>query len=256
VSKDRVPVEERPSVLFQALRLDPFSKDIWFEWLDRFGDRDGSLAVAAEQIGIVELPERKRALIAERLAALPTSTPEECQATIANLVEYARSLGEDVEAEKARLLVTAEDLDVQRRSFRGQVYTTQEEAKSATDEWTKVELDRVAAEMSSEKLKIQREGDRLVIGYHENTYRGEREVLVNRLLKLEAKKLRPPNEVPWIITLVIAGLFLLPFGGIGLLPLVAGLAIWHVNATRRENRLCRMYPEVFESSKARSRARP
>jgi hypothetical protein len=246
VSKDRVPVEERPSVLFQALRLDPFSKDIWFEWLDRFGDRDGSLAVAAEAIGIVELPERKGALVSQRLAALPQSTPEECQSAVAKLNDYAAFLGVDGELERQLLLAKADELDVQRRSFRGKVYTTQDKAAAAETEWRRGELDKLAADLSTDRTKIQREGDRLVIVQHPGEGSPPQWVR-DALLRREMARLRTPNEKRMIIGLSVVGLCLLPFGGFGLIPLLlSGLYWWHGD-NRRGKALRAAHPAVFGS---------
>lgn len=255
VSKDRVPVEERPSVLFRALGLDPFSKDIWFEWLNRFGDQDGSLAVAAEAIGIVELPERKGALVAQRLAALPQSTPEECQSAVAKLNDYAAFLGFDAELEQNLLIAKAEELDEQRRSYRGEVFATEEEAKAAEEKGKLNELEALAREFSSERLRIERRAEQLVITEH-SLNNAQLEVALDRHLRREAQKLQPYNEKVVLASLVIVGALLAPVGGTGLVLILAALLYWRHKNGQRRDAVAGKHPGLFTEAAVEAARRP
>lgn len=241
VVRNRVPDDAVANVLVESLNLNPFAKDIWFEWLARFGDRDSSLATAADSVGVVELAERKMAVLAEALAKLPTDTPDECYAGIAVLEEQAMLLGADCNPQRQSLLAKAEALALERRSFRGEAYKTEEEASVAAQEWNRLELDKIAGQMSTEKLPIRRDGDQLVFAVTEPPAPSS----IQRLLEVEGGKLQPPGEKLLIVVLIIAGVSLIPVAGLGLVLILGAYLLWRQADSRRQNSLRAAHPAIF-----------
>lgn len=131
VAAGRVPGDQVQSVLVQALTLDPFNAAAWTEWLDRFGDHDGSVGASAEALGVGEVKSHKAKLVAQHKGTLPWDTPEDCRANSPVLEKYAESLGFDFDAERTLIEARAAKLDRERRTFNGTEYPSLSEATEA-----------------------------------------------------------------------------------------------------------------------------
>ncbi|AYG95608.1 hypothetical protein D8I30_10765 [Brevundimonas naejangsanensis] len=134
VGAGRVPAEEVPAVLVEAIGLDPFLEKPWRLWVEKMGDRDGSLVRAAEDLGLPIVAVHKQDLFSRRRAALSWSTPEECQRNADLLEEDARFYGLPFDDIRREIESRAEALDQQRRTFNGIVYPTVEDGARARAE--------------------------------------------------------------------------------------------------------------------------
>jgi uncharacterized membrane protein YhaH (DUF805 family) len=131
VMAGRVASDQLSSVLVQALTLDPFSVEAWACWLERLGDQDGSVQASATQLGVGDVAARKVALIAQRKAALPWATPEECRSSSIVLKKYAQWLGAAFDEEERAIEAKITTLDRERRTFNGIEYETADDADAA-----------------------------------------------------------------------------------------------------------------------------
>ena len=134
VGAGRVPEEEVPAVLAESIGLDPFLEKPWRLWVEKMGDRDGSLARAAEALGLPFVALHKQHLLARRRAALSWATPEECQRNSEVLEEDARFFGLPFDDIRREIESRAEALDQQRRTFDGIVYPTMQDSARARAE--------------------------------------------------------------------------------------------------------------------------
>lgn len=128
----RVPEAEIRRVLVQSLELDPFGDKAWNVWIEKFGDKDGSVAASAKALG-VQVAAYKSNLISQRRATLAWSTPEECRESSGVLEDYAAWVGFPFDTERARIAELAEDLDRTRCTFNGVLYPTLSEATAARE---------------------------------------------------------------------------------------------------------------------------
>lgn len=134
VGAGRVPEEEIPAVLVEAIGLDPFLEKPWRLWVEKLGDRDGSLVRAAGDLGLPVVAVHKQDLFSRRRAALSWSTPEECQRNGDLLEEDARFYGLPFDDIRREIECRAEALDTERRTFNGIVYPTAEDSARARAE--------------------------------------------------------------------------------------------------------------------------
>lgn len=131
VAAGRVPDKDVQSVLVQALACDPFNEEGWTEWLDRFGDQDGSLSASADVVGVTVVKDHKAKLFSQRKDALSWNTPEECQVNSVILEQHAEWLGCPFDAERTAIENRAMKLDKKRRTFSGIEYPSLAEATAA-----------------------------------------------------------------------------------------------------------------------------
>lgn len=139
VGAGRVPKEEVPVVLAEAIRLDPFLERPWRLWVEQMGDRDGSLNLAAEHFGLPFVALHKQELVSSRRAALSWSTPEECKRNGDILEETARFYGLPFDDIRRDIEGRAAELDQARRTFNGTVYPTVEEGMRALVEMEEID---------------------------------------------------------------------------------------------------------------------
>lgn len=131
VASGRVPDDQIQSILTQAIDLNPYAELPWRLWIEKLEDRDGSVLKAAQTIGILGLEAHRDALLAAERNALKWSTPEECLQNSPRLEARAAALGVPFDAERDQIARVAEQLDLARRTYKGSLYPTEAEAKSA-----------------------------------------------------------------------------------------------------------------------------
>ena len=131
VTSGRVPEAEAQATLVQALELDPFNDLAWKTWLERFGDKDGSVGASAKALGVAVAESHKAKLISQRKASLPWSTPEECRESCQTLEQYAASIAFPFDTERGQIDTLTADLDRTRRTFNGVLYSTIAEVSAA-----------------------------------------------------------------------------------------------------------------------------
>ncbi len=134
VAAGRVPDEETAAVLVEALQLDPFLDEGWRLWVERAGDKDGSVARAAYTLGVGGLVHHKRSLLERKRAELWWSTPEECRSSCDALEVHAQFYGVPFDTLRQDIEARAVGLDESRRTFAGTVYDTIEAMEIAKAE--------------------------------------------------------------------------------------------------------------------------
>jgi hypothetical protein len=141
VSAGRVPVDEIAVVLTEALQLNPFHERAWRLWVERMGDEDGSIVLAASDLGATDLAAFKQSLLEQTRAGLAWSTLQECSASGEQLEARAVFLGAPFEKHRIEiericdaLKAKSVALDEARRTFNGKIYATAEEMESARAE--------------------------------------------------------------------------------------------------------------------------
>ena len=134
VAAGRVPDEEIAAVLVEALQLDPFLDEGWRLWVERAGDKDGSVARAAYKLGVGGLVHHKRSLLERKRAELWWSTPEECRSSCDALEVHAQFYGVPFDTLRQDIEARAVGLDESRRTFAGTVYDTIEAMEIAKAE--------------------------------------------------------------------------------------------------------------------------
>ena len=127
VAAGRVPSDEAAAVLIEALQLNPFADRAWELWVERIGDQDGSVARAAEALGVTGLVHYKQSVLERGRAELAWSTPEECESSGDLLEAQARFLGLPFNSLRKEIRAKSVALDELRRTFNGKLYATIEE---------------------------------------------------------------------------------------------------------------------------------
>lgn len=109
-------------------------------------------------------------------------------------------------------------------------------------------LTAIAADLSTGEVKVARQGDELVIAapfVPAIDIDGLRRDKVARLLKREARKLWSPGENWQVIGLIVGGLFLITFYGVGLLVILGGMLRGSTLNKRYRAEVQRRYPGLF-----------
>ena len=218
VATGRVPDNDVQAVLVRALELDPFSERVWTTWIDRFGDADGSVGASGDALGVGAVEEHKARLLSQQKAGLAWSTPEECEANLAQLEQFAVWLGFPFESERAEIEQLAINLDLARRTVEGVAYPTKAEAETALAEISTREISDCEA-LSAVDFK--------------------------QFVHRETKKLWTPGDNWMVFGSIIVGALLFSTGAIGLLPIAFGL--WRSQVLNKRYRLVleRDRPELF-----------
>ena len=143
ISKGRITGEEAEKRLIESLTLNPYEPESYLLWLDRYGDEDGLLGLAAQHFGIWEVSERKDEMLLRYEAGLNLSSLEECEISLAKLTSYAFRLGKvNIDREREYISAEIDRFDRERRTFNGVLYESLEEARAAEIQWESDRPDR------------------------------------------------------------------------------------------------------------------
>lgn len=135
VANGRVPDDAVERVLIEAVHLHPYDTSFYELWLNLFGDQNGELDVIEEFFGVSVSTRTKADLFAAHKASLDLSTPEACERSLVDMEDYALSIGyRGFAAEKAEILMLAQQLDQERRTVAGVIYKSSQAATAAQDE--------------------------------------------------------------------------------------------------------------------------
>ena len=118
-------------------------------------------------------------------------------------------------------------------------------------------LTEIASEVSKEGLEVHRQGDKLVTSKVERApldFDGLKRSAIDKLLSEEARKIWTPAENVQVIAMIVAGVFLIAFYGLGLVLIVIGLLARNGLNKRYKAELRRRYPTVFPISEIEARA--
>lgn len=135
VANGRVPDDAVERVLIEAVHLHPYDTSFYELWLNLFGDQNGELDVIEEFFGVSVSTRAKKDLFAAHKASFDLSTPEACERSLVDMEDYALSIGyRGFAAEKAEILMLAQQLDQERRTVAGVIYKSSQAATAAQDE--------------------------------------------------------------------------------------------------------------------------
>lgn len=147
-----------------------------------------------------------------------------------------------VEARKAELAAE----DTAGRMAADQAEQARLEAQRARRE---IALDEIAQDISQDGVDLRRKGDEieLVPELEPLDVDGLRQVKLRNLLNREGRKLWSRGDNWLVISLIVAGLFLIPLSGAGLILIVAGL--WRGDLLNKKYRavVTEKYPGIFAS---------
>lgn len=112
-------------------------------------------------------------------------------------------------------------------------------------------LIEIAAEVSKEGFEVHRQGDKLVTAKVEGApldFDGLKRSAIDKLLNEEARKMWTPSENVQVIAMIVAGVFLITFYGLGLGLILVGLLARNGLNKRYKAELRSWYPTVFPIS--------
>lgn len=153
-----------------------------------------------------------------------------------------------VEARRAELKASA-------REAQAVAAQKDQERRAAEQERREEALDTIAANLSQHCATIVRHGDDLAMEATQVPtldVEGLRRSKVDRLLKREARKMWTPGENWQVITLIVAGVFLITFYGVGLLLILGGVLRGSALNGRYREAVRQSYPALFPSDQAAS----
>ena len=89
----RIPEAEQQSILFQALSLNPYNKEIYLSLLDNYGDKDGSIEAMAVVFDVNDITEKKKVLLDEFYKDQSKETEDDCLNLRTIMSDKAEQLG-------------------------------------------------------------------------------------------------------------------------------------------------------------------
>jgi len=145
VAAGRVPSGTTTKVILEAFRLNPYDESFYRYWFKTHGDNAGELESLENYFGVHVSKKIKQDLITARKATLDITTPEACEQSIANLEEYARSIGyKEITRDIEVIQLRAKNLDETRRTVNGITYPTVQDALAAKEEIARAAKEEIA----------------------------------------------------------------------------------------------------------------
>lgn len=132
--------------------------------------------------------------------------------------------------------------------------SAEEEAERARTEAERIRrhaaLDEIAQDISRDGIEVQRSGEEieLVLALEPLDVDGLRRDKLRNLLNREGRKLWSRGDNWLVISLIVAGLFLLPMGGAGVVLIIAGGWRGEVLNKRYRAVVAAKYPGLFAPS--------
>ena len=200
VQAQRVPSDEVPEVLIEALQLDPFLDDGWKIWIELIGDYDGSVVDAAQQFITNDLDQHKQILFENQSSILEWSTPEESLSNIAALEVHARFYGIPFAPLKQKIEDYAATLDEQRRTFSGTVYDSVQDMEAAKVDAAEVAQRTVGGAVFDSDSEAAEARDLQTRTFNGKVYLSDRAAI-----KAKQRYLRANHKFYWLL------IFIAPF---------------------------------------------
>jgi hypothetical protein len=193
VAAGRVPSDETAAVLIEALQLNPFADRAWELWVERIGDQDGSVARAAEALGVTGLVHYKQSVLERGRAELAWSTPEECESSGDLLEAQARFLGLPFNSLRKEIRAKSVALDELRRTLNEKLYATIEEMEADRVKLAEISRRTVAGVLYETETAADDERD-----IQKRTFNGRLYASLERVKSARKEKLRSVSIFYWL----------------------------------------------------------
>lgn len=131
IKKEVIVYPEIGRALLAALSMHPYNGDIWREWIDRFGDSDGSVGESAAAFHVDEVDVYKQKLVSQEKEKLVWTTAESCAQSLKSLEKLYSRLGLPFENERKRINENSDKIERDSRTFKGVLYASPSVANAA-----------------------------------------------------------------------------------------------------------------------------